>query len=374
NIEYELNGGKLAVAPRGQYAIGYKFALPTPTKSGYTFLGWTLSADSKDVMMELSETMTGNVKVYARFVQYATLSFELNEGAYEGTLPTQYIKGEELELPTPTKDGYKFMGWYDNAQFSGAAMTTLPATYTEAVQLYALWQVNGTFDMVYVLNGGNTLFNDRVALADALVADFNAYTGKKCSKENFFDQSYGITIDTANAFFRESDYSDKWGWLEGYFASVTAVNPSPSYASDVAKVRGDIHNFVNNNNGSIYGSDYRSYQYANGFWGEMQEEVEVKGATEILNAYYPFHTFLGWYDNEQCTGTPVRTLTASTTLYGKWEMTKLNVNYVLNNTEANMPAGLDTSFTAADVVTLSEPEYNPKAWVFDGWYLDAEFL
>jgi uncharacterized repeat protein (TIGR02543 family) len=48
-------------------------------------------------------------------------------------------------LPTPTKEGYTFVGWYDNAEGEGEAMTVLPAGW--AGTLYAIWKQDTTTDL-----------------------------------------------------------------------------------------------------------------------------------------------------------------------------------------------------------------------------------
>lgn len=39
-------------------------------------------------------------------------------------------------LPLPVKDGFTFAGWYDNAEFTGDALTRLSAS----AKLYAKWE------------------------------------------------------------------------------------------------------------------------------------------------------------------------------------------------------------------------------------------
>ncbi|MBR2321021.1 MAG: InlB B-repeat-containing protein [Clostridia bacterium] len=46
-------------------------------------------------------------------------------------------KGESFELPTPTKEGYKFEGWYTNPEFTGDRVTTVVAD--KSVTYYAKW-------------------------------------------------------------------------------------------------------------------------------------------------------------------------------------------------------------------------------------------
>ena len=63
------------------------------------------------------------------------------EAEYGVVLPTEPV-AEDYVLPTPTKEGYTFVGWYDNAEGTGEAMTVIPAGW--AGTLYAIWKQDTT--------------------------------------------------------------------------------------------------------------------------------------------------------------------------------------------------------------------------------------
>jgi uncharacterized repeat protein (TIGR02543 family) len=63
------------------------------------------------------------------------------EAEYGVVLPTEPVE-EDYVLPTPTKTGYDFVGWYDNAEGAGEAMTVLPAGW--AGTIYAIWKESAT--------------------------------------------------------------------------------------------------------------------------------------------------------------------------------------------------------------------------------------
>ena len=60
--------------------------------------------------------------------------------AHEVVLPTEPVE-VDYTLPTPVKSGYTFIGWYNNAEGTGTAMTVLPAGWSGT--LYAIWKVQG---------------------------------------------------------------------------------------------------------------------------------------------------------------------------------------------------------------------------------------
>ena len=58
-----------------------------------------------------------------------------------------------VDLPTPTLVGYVFAGWYNNPEFTGTALTSIPAGWEGT--LYAKWTEETPEGVIYwVLNGG----------------------------------------------------------------------------------------------------------------------------------------------------------------------------------------------------------------------------
>ena len=58
------------------------------------------------------------------------------QAAHAVVLPTEPVDAP-YTLPTPVKEGYKFVGWYDNAEGTGEPMTVIPAGWDGT--LYAIW-------------------------------------------------------------------------------------------------------------------------------------------------------------------------------------------------------------------------------------------
>ena len=63
------------------------------------------------------------------------------QAAHAVVLPTEPVDAP-YTLPTPVKDGFTFVGWYDNAEGTGEAYTVIPAGW--AGTLYAIWKQGPT--------------------------------------------------------------------------------------------------------------------------------------------------------------------------------------------------------------------------------------
>ena len=70
------------------------------------------------------------------------------EAEYGVVLPTEPVDAP-YTLPTPVKEGYTFVGWYDNAEGKGEAMTVLPAGW--AGTLYAIWTEDTATDIEHTI-------------------------------------------------------------------------------------------------------------------------------------------------------------------------------------------------------------------------------
>lgn len=128
---------------------GNTVTLPDKTKDGYDFLGWYFSDDTKYV----DQAITSNVTLTAKYRKKPVITLD-NNGITE-TLTVEY--NEAASLPTKTKTGYNFLGWFysDGTKYDGQAVTsdlTLTAKF-EVIMLKVRFFVDGveykTVDVPY---------------------------------------------------------------------------------------------------------------------------------------------------------------------------------------------------------------------------------
>ncbi len=159
NITLDVNGGDALSTSTLTTEYNEPVQLPTPTKAGYTFDGWTLNGEDigKGVITwEYDDDATLVAKWLGSTTQ-VTISANGGQGLENAVVTA--TKGEVLALPTLTKTGYTFAGWLLNEQPYDAtsAWNLDSATAT----LVAQWTAN-TYTITIDVNGGNALANNTV--------------------------------------------------------------------------------------------------------------------------------------------------------------------------------------------------------------------
>ncbi len=137
-IDYKLNGGTLP-NPTTTYNIKDSFTLPTPTKTGYTFTGWTEDgvAMQPTKSLRITQGSAGDKSYTAHWepINY-TITYKessLSTGTYTIEAP--------FTLPTPTKTGYDFKGWTGEGLSSATKSVTIPQGSTGSRTYTANWSL-----------------------------------------------------------------------------------------------------------------------------------------------------------------------------------------------------------------------------------------
>lgn len=162
DITYDgLEGATLATANPTTYNVeSATITLNNPTKTGYTFTGWTgTGLDAASTSVTIAKGYTG-ARSYTATWTLTNYSITYNgvEGATFATAnPATYtILSAAITLNDPTKTGYEFVGWYDNAEFTGNAITGVAITSgsTGAKTFYARWRKLISNSSVHFVNPG----------------------------------------------------------------------------------------------------------------------------------------------------------------------------------------------------------------------------
>lgn len=342
-ITYNLGGGTNNPANPADYTFDTAdIPLAAPQRLGYTFTGWyDNSAYSGSIVTTIPRGSSGNKTLYAAWspVNY-TITYILNGGTItEANPPTYTVETPITGLRNPSKTNYTFVGWYDNAAFTGSAVTSISIGTTGNLTLYAKWSpVN--FTITYTLNGG---------------------TNSAQNPASYTVETAAITLAAPT----RSGYTFM-GWYdnEAFTGAVITGIASGSTGNRVLYARWSIITYTitySLNGGTITETNPSTYT------------VETP-AIILHNPSKTNYTFAGWYSAANFSGSAITSIAAGTTgnltLYARWSPVSFSITYVLNG-GANSSQN-PTSYTVETAaITLRDP--GRSGYTFAGWYNDAAF-
>ena len=233
-----------------------------------------------------------------------SINYVTNGGTVNGSYPTSFTHGSAaLTLPiNVTKTDYLFAGWYDNPDFEGERVTTVPANSYADKTYYAKWTQNtlpgsGTQNNPYIITTKEQL--DLISLQVDLG---NSYNGKYFRLDNDIEFPYTMEWDgtgTENNFLpiacRHDDHGNHDNSFDGIFdggghtISGIRIYRNGDYCGLFGAVGGTVKNLVISNS-SIVGNKFTGAVagYANGYI----ENCKVTSNVRISNpsgGEYKYH-------------------------------------------------------------------------------------
>ena len=397
-----LEGGKLDEDSPTTYLVGQEVILKAATKEGYTFKGWYLDSNYTTPINKITSDMNENIIVYAKWqINQYTISIN-STGGNEIEEITKNYNDEVMEPTEPTKEGYKFAGWYLDEELTKLySFTTMPS---QNITLYTKWADEENV-IHYVTNGG---YNDEdnpttytegseitlnaptkedfVFVGWYLDSEYTTPTNKITSDMNeditlyarwekqvytiSFDSNGGTYVDEILATYQEKIETPTSPTKQGY--------KFIGWYSDKNLTRPYTFNTMPNKNIVLYAKWTENNKNVITFdtnGGSTVNKIIAEANKVIYEPNDPYkegYKFAGWYLDENLTRLYSFTTMPSTdiTLYAKWANNDTNViRYVTNggyNDEKN-----PTTYLTGDVLYLNAP--TKENYVFMGWYLDENY-
>jgi len=295
NLFFETNGGSL-LPNVSNVSNGSAVILPLTSREGYTFDGWYdasgnfvgVSGDTY-IMYVVYEDVT----LYARWtpITYYSVWFEVQGGVSVSSI-NNVTKGGSITLPSTSRSGYTFDGWYTSAS-GGTRVGGVGDSYVvnSSITLYAHWTLIGGGGGDY--EGETRTIN---GIECVLVKAGTFMMGSPTSESGRYsdETQHQVTIT--------KDYwVSKYPVTQGQYKSVIGTNPSYS--------------------GYGIGDDYpvnmvswdESVAFCNAVGGRLLTEAEwefaARGGNKSKGYIYSGSNNLdevGWYyDNSGSTSHPV---------------------------------------------------------------------
>lgn len=143
SINYLLDGGQNNVNNKNEYEYGTGvLSIENPTKNGHIFLGWYDAPENGNRVLSISTSAVGEKTLYARWeAEKYNIYYELDGGTNHEANPAEYSYGIGVSsFKTPTRQGYKFLGWYD-APTGGGEVVTISNVAMGEKTVYARWEL-----------------------------------------------------------------------------------------------------------------------------------------------------------------------------------------------------------------------------------------
>ncbi|MBQ4215142.1 MAG: InlB B-repeat-containing protein, partial [Bacteroidales bacterium] len=341
NVVLNQNGG--TCTPLTQYIEREGAELPQDVvRDGFTFGGWFTNAScTSDEVTEIPVTATGEQTFYAKWTANSyTVTLNKNNGTINSGNVTSYLYGVGATLPIDiTRNGYTFGGWYTNSSYTGSQVTSISTTEYGNKTYYAKWTKN-IYTITFVTNNGT----------------INA--------SNVTQYTYGVGATLPTNVTKTGHAFEGWYTNDSYAGESVSAISNTTTGDKTFYAKWDVNSYditLNTKGGTINNGNVNSYTY--GVGATLPTDVTKTGCT-----------FLGWYDNSSCSGSPVLSIASNAIddkeFWADWAVINYTITYNANEgVFATTPA---ESYKYGDEVTLPTP--TREGYTFAGWYNNSNLV
>lgn len=316
----------------------------------YTFVGWYTAANGGGTKVGSKLTLetpaiTGTVTYYAyvtRSTKSYTHTFNANGG---GTVsPATITKAYNTalgKLPTVSRTGYTFVGWFDTSAASGGTQATTTTKVTGTKTWYARWSIN-SYTFTFNKNGGNT------PSATTITKEYNTAIGTLPTCTRSADNTYTYVFA---------------GWFDTSASSggtkLTTTTKVTSNKTWYARWTSTYKNYTVtwNGNGGTPSKSSSSFHYNNAL-GTLPTATRTG------------YTFKGWSTSKTGTVNVSTTtkVTANVTYYAVWTINSYTWTFDANGGTGDTTKTLNYNATLSTLPTASRASTAANNYTFVGWF------
>ena len=388
-VKFDVDGG--VAIPDLQIEYNNSVTKPAnPVKEGYTFINWFKDAEKTDSFDFATEKITQAITIYAKFeINKYTVKFNTNGGS---SIADQIIEhGQKVTKPVdPTKEGFLFKGWFVNdLEFN------FDNVVTSAVTVVAKWEEDPNFKLItFNMNGGSWNINSIAKFLSGSPVKTTPLAGQYNVTNATYLEVYktSIFINDSKKQFTPS----KWVTrvvvalnAKGFY-EVSKVLAAGTDATE-ADLAGAYVLFAHEDykvgepflKGLTVGQivSFTGFDITTAAIGAVEGSLNIYEAAQGVSATQALvatgaglpvpskanHKFVGWYTTADFSGDPVTAVSATATVYAKFDADLVDVKFdskggsevetgkVLYNQKLNKPA-----------------DPTKIGYTFVGWFTDAE--
>lgn len=316
----------------------------------YTFVGWYTAANGGGTKVGSKLTLetpaiTGTVTYYAyvtRSTKSYTHTFNANGGGTVSPATITKAYNTALDtLPTVSRTGYTFVGWFDTSAASGGTQATTTTKVTGTKTWYARWSIN-SYTFTFNKNGGNT------PSATTITKEYNTAIGTLPTCTRSSDNTYTY------AFVGWFDTSASSGGTK--LTTTTKVTSNKTW---YARWTSTYKNYTVtwNGNGGTPSKSSSSFHYNNAL-GTLPTATRTG------------YTFKGWSTSKTGTVNVSTTtkVTANVTYYAVWTINSYTWTFDANGGTGDTTKTLNYNATLSTLPTASRASTAANNYTFVGWF------
>ena len=236
-----------------------------PTKDGYKFTGW----NTPIVAATADATYTAQFEAIAEGSKCVTFN---SNGGNEGLQYVYVASGAAVgTLPTATKDGYTFDGWFTEA--SAGTQINAETTISEDVTYYAHYTI-ASYTLTWDANGGNL----SGSYTSGMVQYGATITAPTATKEGHTFLRWNVT-PAATMPAQDVTYTAQWSIaVKHYLQNIDGTYPETPEATE--NISGDANEYVT--------PAVKTYD---GFISPATQTVQIGDATDEVTYNYVRRTY-----------------------------------------------------------------------------------
>jgi len=227
-VTFDPNGGSVSPTSKTVTYNSTYGDLPTPTRTNYTFAGWYTSASGgSKVTSSTKVTTASNHTLYAHWTANTyTVTFNPNGGSVSPTSKTVTYNSTYGDLPTPSRTGYTFTGWYTSASGGSQVSASTKVTTTSNHTLYAHWTVN-TYTVTFNPNGGSVSPTSKTVTYNSTYGDLPTPTRTNYTFAGWYTSaSGGSKVTSSTKVTTASNHTLYAHWTANTYTATFIANGS----------------------------------------------------------------------------------------------------------------------------------------------------
>ena len=390
--------------------------LATTSRDGYTFSGWYTQASGGDKVESVTTVSTS--ADHTLYAQWTAKTYTVTFDKQGGSAPDPTSKDVTYDsaygtLPTTSRTGYTFAGWYTAASGGDKVESTTTVSTSSNHTLYAKWTAD-TYTVTFDKQGGTTPAPEtKTVTYDGTYGNLATTSRDGYTFSGWYTQaSGGDKVESVTTVSTSADHTLYAQWTAKTYTVTfneqggSAPNPSSkqvtfgsAYGSFATSSRvgytlaGWYHSSIGSsslftesslvalaeNHTLLAHWDAITYDLTymiNGGTNSQDNPAHYSIESETITLAAPTrdgYDFVGWYAEDTFSTVDTTSPKGSRgdkTLYAKWTVAIYSVSYELNS--GTNDSGNPTSYTILDsTIALLNP--TRSHYTFGGWYTTSGF-